>query len=423
MMKSKILLKLLLLLLFFSVNIFAIDGKIRVYVKAHDTIYTSQKVTIAVELLTDAFSISDARINFPSSEKYIVQAPQSADYINKEDINGTAWQVVHYMYHIYALRAGEIEIPSIAISFSSSMGYGQAKKAFDLRSEALRFNVKVPKGIKSDQFVLVSDSYALNMKLSPQKKQLIIGDAIELEIKQKAHDIPDILFQPIIYKTTDQVRVYTKEPLLESGLKGAFDVSRTDKYTLVANAEGNVSIAAQKVVWWDSKSEKVKVETLPGISFEIVVDPQIAIDAKKAKQKQTLIYILVLLALLSILYMLLAPYLKKYRVKQKQIYEKSEESKYDNLVNSIEKEDVSLVYRDFYAWLSMNTHEVPLNTFKDIYEVYPELKSALLTFEETLIDKNSFDKSACLLTIKTMRRTFQNVELKNSSGLENSLNP
>jgi len=122
-MQSKISLKLILLFLFLSLNLFAIEGKIKVFIKTDAAIYTSQKVTVAIELLSSAFSITDARITFPSSPKYIVQAPGSASYLGQEEVKGEDWQMVHYEYEVYALQAGKIVIPPLSVSFYFSFKY------------------------------------------------------------------------------------------------------------------------------------------------------------------------------------------------------------------------------------------------------------------------------------------------------------
>ena len=112
----------LLLFLSLSLDLFAIEGKIRVFITSQDVIYTSQKMTVAVELLSSAFSITDARITFPASDKYIVQAPQSASYLGQEEMGDESWQMVHYDYELYAMKAGRIEIPSVLVTFTASMG-------------------------------------------------------------------------------------------------------------------------------------------------------------------------------------------------------------------------------------------------------------------------------------------------------------
>ena len=135
--------RLLLIFISLTLNLFAIEGKIKVFIPSPEAIYTSQKVTISVELLSNAFSITDARITFPASKKYIIQEPKSAAYLGQEKVDDEDWQMVHYDYDVYALQAGKITIPSIFVTFTASMGYGQPKKEFVLKSETLHFDVSI----------------------------------------------------------------------------------------------------------------------------------------------------------------------------------------------------------------------------------------------------------------------------------------
>ena len=285
-------LHLVFLFLMVGASLFALDAKVNVYVKPYDTIYTSQKVTVAVELMTDAFSITDARISFPPSQDYIVQAPQSASYLRTIDVNGTDWQMVHYEYEVYTLKSGELDIPPMEISFSASMGYGQEKKNFTLQSDALQFLVKSPEGVKGSTFVLITKNYSLEYKNIEQNKTFIVGDALNFSVTQKAKDVPDVLLQPVVYTSNAYVRVYDKEPELRNGLKGDHDVSRTDAFTFVANAEGNGTLEAQTLTWWNSDTKTLMHEKIPAIHFEIIADPQIAIDAKKEAQNAFLFKVL-----------------------------------------------------------------------------------------------------------------------------------
>ncbi|SFZ98680.1 BatD [hydrothermal vent metagenome] len=308
-----------LLILFFllTLNVNAVEGKIKVYIKSNEAVYTSQKVTVAVELLSDAFSIGDARISFPLSSKYIVKAPKSASYLGQSEVNGTDWQMVHYEYEVYALSAGEIEIPTFEISFSASMGYGQPKKEFDLQSESVHFSVKSPKGMKPDQFVLVTDNYTLSFELKPEKKRLIIGDAVEFSVIQKANAVPDILLRPIHYNSNAQIRVYNKEPELNSELKGKYDVSRIDRFTFLASTEGNVTLPAQEFVWWNTETKEVQKEKIPEITFEVLPDPQIALDIESAKKKRLVIIFTLITSLFLILWYFISPFLKSVYIKLK----------------------------------------------------------------------------------------------------------
>jgi len=415
---------LLILFVLLTLDLFAVEGKVKVFVTSQDAVYTSQKVIVAVELLSDAFSIADANIRFPSSSQYIVQAPQSAAYLGKAEVNGTDWQMVHYEYELYALSAGQIDIPAFDISFTASMGYGQPKKAFELKSEALTFKVKSPEGIKPNQFVLVTDNYSLTSEVKPDKKQLIVGDAVEFSVTQKAHNVPDILLRPMRYKSNTHIRVYEKEPLLQSELKGKYDVSRTDSFTFVASAEGNVTIAAQESVWWNSQTKKAEKESIPAIHFEIIPDPQIALDAQAAKKKKWMMIAGVAVMGLLLLWYFLRPVLKRYRLQKKAAYEVSEEGRFKTLINTLKSGTLSESYTDFYAWSSELDPALTEGGFRGIGQMYPSFEKPLKDFENALTESaNTFDVDAFIKALKAFREDLLSVKEEEQSPLVVQLNP
>jgi len=424
MMQNKSIFKHLLILCMLSLNLYAIEGKIKVFIPSQETIYTSQKITVAVELLSSAFSITDARITFPASKKYIIQAPQSASYLGQEEVDGEDWQMVHYDYEVYALQAGKIEIPSISVSFTASMGYGQPKKEFILQSDSLHFEVKSPEGVNPNQFILVTDNYTLKTEMKPEKHTFIMGDAVELSVSQKANDIPDILLRPVIYKSNAFVRVYNKEPELKSGLKGDYDVSRTDRFTFVASGEGNVTIPKQELLWWNSVTKKVQVETIPEISLEIIPDPQIAIDAKKAQQKERLIFIIITLFIFFILYKIFGIKIRVYMNERKRIYSLSEKGRFQTLLKCCHDSSVSNVYHALYAWLEVADPALSRAGFKGICEVQPSFSKMLHALEIALaLPQKSIDRTAFIDELQKLRNMLLNEQHVEVEGLSRTINP
>jgi hypothetical protein len=424
MMQSRYVVKIIFLFLFLSLNLFAIDGKIRVYVPKQDDIYISQKMTVAVELLSNAFSITDAKIIFPPSESYIVQAPQSASYLNQEEIDNESWQMVHYEYEIYALKGGRIEIPSAEVSFTVSMGYGQPKKEFNLKSDVLSFDVKVPEGVGKDQFVLVTDNFKLITEVKPEKQKLTVGDAVELHVTQRAHDVPDLLLTPITYSSNALLRVYGKEPLLESGLKGDYDVARTDQFTFIAGMEGNVTLPKQEIVWYNASTKKLHVEKIPAMKFEILPDPQIAIDAKRAEQKEFLIYISSVLLSMVILYFIFASKIENYRKNRRELYAQSEAGKFDVLLSNIGSGDLRLIDRQFYLWLLSAAPELARGGIKSIEMIQPTFAEVLKMLDLKMVNSNiDFDRVKFSNELKTFRKKLLQEQKSIREGLPVTINP
>jgi len=423
-MQNKMFFRTILLLLFVNLKLFAVDGKIKVFMTTQESIYTSQKITVAVEILSSAFSITDARITFPASDKYIIQAPQSASYLGQEEVDGEAWQMVHYDYEIYALKAGKIEIPSVSVSFTASMGYGQPKKEFELKSDALSFEVKVPEGVDKGQFVLVTDNFKLSSEVKPEKRKLIVGDAVELSITQKAHEVPDILLTPIAYSSNVFLRVYRKEPVLERGLDGTYDVSRTDRFTFVASVEGNVTLRAQEIMWYNPKSKVIHVEKIPSLMYEILPDPQISIDAKKAKQKQFLFYIGLVFLFVVMLYLLFAVKIQQFRKERLRKFEESEAGKFSTLVSIIDSGDMSAIDRQFYIWLLSVAPELARGGMKSIEMIQPSFAKMLKAFDQSIVDTDrSFDHKKFRSELKSFREKLLQKRKSEEEGLPVAINP
>lgn len=423
-MQTKSLVKYFLLLLLLTVNLFAIEGKIRVFIPSQDEIYTSQKTTVSVELLSSAFSITNAKITFPASDKYIVQEPKSASYLGREEMNGEDWQMVHYDYEIYALKAGKVEIPSIQVSFTASMGYGQPTKAFMLQSDAVSFDVKVPEGVSKDQFVLVTDNFMLTTEIKPERKKLIVGDAIEISVTQKADGVPDLMLTPVVYRSNEFLRVYEKEPLLESGLKGTYDVSRTDRFTFVASMEGNVTLSAQEILWYDSKSKKISIEKIPAMQYEIFPDPQIAIDAKKAQQKQLLLYVLSVFVFILGLYIVFASKIRHCMQERKRKYQESEAGIFEQLLTSVKSDDLIAIDRQYYLWLLSIDPELARGGIRAVETIYPSFAEVLKELDEVMVEtEREFDRMRFIRELKIFREKILQTKKSVKKGLAVTINP
>jgi len=419
-MKTSFLLRICLLFLYVQVNVFAIEGKIRVNIKENTSVYTSQKVIVSVEILSNAFSITDVKINFPPSDTYIIQAPSSAAYLGSEESEGRQWQLIHYEYALYALKTGKVDIPTVSVSFTSSMGYGQEKQAFALKSDALSFEVQTPKGIYPKQFILVTDKYSLKSEMTPARKKLIVGDAVTLRVTQKAHDVLDIVLKPIVYSSNAFVRVYEKEPQLKSGITGEYDVSRVDTFTFVATKEGNVTFHAKTLFWWDAKTEKLHKETIPSIDIEIIEDPQIALDAQKQKRNKILFYLAMGMVLLFGLYFIFKKKMDNYFLLKRRRYEASEKGKFEILLRAIEKENLSKVYTRYHDWLGVMGNKDKIEQY---IENNHEIKSNVLAFEASLVSRAVFDKKVFTQTVHDLRKIGMYTSEDAQNMLVKRLNP
>ena len=171
-------------------------------------------------------------------------------------------------------------------------------------------------------------------------------------------------------------------------------------------------------------TKKVQIETIPAISYEILPDPQIAIDAKKAKQKKVLIYVSLTLFLLLVLYRLFASKVKTYIRQRKEKYALSEEARFKILLESCEEEHAAKVYQHFYHWLELASPQLSSAGFRGIVAVQPSFSKVLYEFEETVSkEEPTFDKTSFMHELKKLRTLLLTAEDRNEEYLPKNINP
>lgn len=258
----------------------------------------------------------------------------------------------------------------------------------------------------------------------PKRERLIVGDAVDFTVTQKAKGVPDILLSPVVYRSGALLHVYTKEPKLESGEGEGFDAIRMDRFTFVAIAEGNITLPARKFVWWDPLADRMHTEMIPELSFEILPDPQIALDAQKARQRRSLLYsIMALLAGVG-LYLLWGTRIQNWVRMQKERYKKSEPGRFAFLVRSIQKESDAVIYDAFYTWLATADTTLAARGAEGIARSHPAMGSLLEELADTLaVPGRSFDRARFREELKQFRKRLLNKKRAQGAHLPETINP
>ena len=425
--------RIILFLILLTLGLHAIEGAVSVSIVDKERYFISEEVLVNVNLKSTAFSIKDAKIGLVNSDDYIIQAPQSASFLQTVDINGTDWQIVYYEYKLYPLHAGKMEIPKIEISFSASMGYGQSEDNFTFLSDALSMNILAPEGVSEEDFVLSTPNYVLKSVISPKLSEanttkIKVGDVIELQITQEAKNVLDLLLKPIVFTKDSHLKIYKEEPILKSKTVGSDTIAtRTDAFTFVASNEGNVSIPSQKLVWWDPVKQVLHTEETGEWHFMILPNPKSALDRTVSDEdKQIKLWILmILLVILSmgILYKMI-PYIKRKRADKKRLYIKSEEGRFKALLESCQSANMATLYHALYYWLEVADPKLSKAGFKGISKVQPSLHGPLLEVEKGLVDPQQiFDKTHFIKEVKIFRQVLLKQEKIRHESLPKNINP
>ena len=431
--------------MFLPGSLLAIQGDVDLSIVQDHKLWVSQKILANLVVKTDAFTITDLRVDTRSGDDLIIVKPQSAAFKQSETIDGVQWQSTVYEYSLYPMRAGDINLKSFEVSFSASMGYGQPKQLFSLETRPVSLQVNKPEGVDDNTFVLTTQRLELDVSYTPEVDKLTVGDAFEREISVSAENVPDILLQPVPpYRPKNDFepaafKVYRSEPLLsetkntENAGIGHTLARRIEKDTFVASQEGETVIPEVIMYWWDPQQQKLHKEHIPAKSFTIVANPLVS-DNTLTEDLQShtgspeikkLTYWILLLAIVFIVTTWWwLPKIKHYMVSRKKQFEASEPGLFNQFEKACDQGKVKGIYQRFYAWARLALPDVSPMSFKQISRQYPQLKAELDFLERSLVkDNEQFNCHLFKENVAMIRKTIITRGDHSEYKLAESINP
>ncbi len=439
---------LFLLLLFLSAAAFAIQARVELSIQQDSKLWVGQKIVASLSVKTDAYTLTDLRVDTQSGDEVIIIKPQSAAFKSSEIINDVQWQIVVYEYIIYPMHAGDIRLNPFQVEFSASMGYGQPKQRFNLQTSPLSLQVSKPEGVSENDFVLTTNKLALDVTYTPAFTQgqdtLKVGDAFERKVTISAENVPDFLLQPVPeYAATGSneqapFKVYRSEPVLSetnsSDIATAKVIARRiETDTFVASFASTAVIPEIVMYWWDPQQQKLHQQRIPAKTLKIIPDPLSSVEhsvdelaGEPGAAEGTKNIYRALLILLAIIFSAgwWLPKVKQRLAIRKRHFEASEAGTFKGFENACNEGNVHNIYQNFYVWARLAMPEVsPLN-FQHIGRYYPELKSSLKSLQSALMNhQGQFDAGLFKTRVTNTRQTILIRQTRSEYELIKSINP
>lgn len=232
--------------------------------------WAGQQLTLNLDLKTTGFSFSDTLFNLPEVNGAFLMQTDTTTIKLSETIDGQDWQIIRYPLALYPQKAGELEVPPIDVRFSSSAGFGSAKKDFEFQSEPLALTVRQPPGAKPGDLVITTSSFELDHDWHPKSGGLRAGDATTLTVTRRADDISAMLFPPLPVFRAEGLAAYPQAPEVNDKTdRGDLTGERIDTIIWVVEKAGIYEIPGIRFQWWDPVSRQLKQQIVPGLSLDI----------------------------------------------------------------------------------------------------------------------------------------------------------
>jgi hypothetical protein len=260
------------------------EAKVRASLGTHEDVWIGQRVTLVVELLVPGFFSGSPAFDLPDPRGVLIVPPQESPTVGSEDIGGTSYTVQRHEFSVFARRPGEQTIPSFAARFHfKRQPLDKDTVAATVRTEPLRFTVKIPPGADKLGGIISARSLTAIESWKPEPINGKVGDAFTRTIIFAAPGVPAMAFPPFPVVEVDGLGIYSKAPeVLDKSERGELRGERRDTITYVCQRPGQFLIPAIKLTWFDLDSQQLRTIDFPARMLRIAANPMMSSSPEKS---------------------------------------------------------------------------------------------------------------------------------------------
>lgn len=415
--------------------VFAQDNDVKadvvISIQQYQETWTGQQVTVNLDLKTTGFSFFNSHFNLPEVSGAFLMQTDTTTIKFSEKIDGETWQVIRYPLALYPQKAGQLEIPSIAVRFTTSASFGSAEKAFEFRTEPLQLKVLSPPGTKDGELVITTTSFELSHDWQPQSGVAQTGDAFSLTVTRRAGDISGMLLPPLPVFQAEGLAAYPQTPEVNDKTnRGDLTGERIDSIIWVVEKPGTYDIPGIRFQWWDPGSRELKQQIVPGLSLEILPSPahRTATNNNVSSGQSAKDYFWLLIIVFAVL---TAGFIWfRYGRKTTRPAHDTEKSTFTALQKACKSNNAGQTHTSLHTWLAWaspmgmsNTRSLTLSEFAQAYDD-TQLAAEFRRLQEALVSSDSnWQGSGLLSALQRIRREINQQKTIQSKAHLAPLNP
>ena len=267
---------------------------VRILPGTDDAVWVGEKVDVYLELWTNQLSFGDQFFVLPEVNGGFLMQPDSTTVKLTERRGSESWQGLRYYLSLYLQRAGQVEIPSFEVRFSTRAGFGSDSLPHVFQTQTLSVAARMPPGADSGGLLVSTSSFNLQGGWEPAPSEegiveLMTGDALVLELRREAAEVPGMVFAPLPEPVVEGLGVYPDTPSVDDRLnRGQLTGVRSDRITLVCEKPGQYELPEYRFQWWDPVSQRLHEEVIPALKLEVVPNPAWGASAAAGQRSEGL---------------------------------------------------------------------------------------------------------------------------------------
>jgi hypothetical protein len=395
-------------------------------------IIVGQPVHLVVEVLAPNYFTGSPDFPEFEIENAIVVLPQERAQNTNAKVNGISYAGITETYSLYPQQPGDFQIPPVQLTVPYASN-PPATTVVHLSLPTLTFHADLPVEARGLDYFLPTSQLTMQQKWSAPLKNIRVGDTLERTITVTAAKMQAMLIPPLPMDAPDGIRVYPGQPAVQDQKTSTGEFvfgRRTQSAQYFIQKQGDYTLPAVELKWWNLATKQMVAATLPPIHFvaganpefttEVPPEPDAAVvmQPKPASPWARYKYRLEL-ALLSIfsflfLYWLGRRYLPRIashmRIKREQ--RRHSESRYfSHLIRACHRNDAVESYVWLLRWLARWKPNALLEDFlaeaQDLH-LSIEIKGLGRAVFSTAGGENQWTGSQLATLLKTIRKTKAN---------------
>lgn len=435
-----------------------------------DSLYVQEQLLFSIRLFYTINGIRNpvfTEIDIPDTVTQLIGSPNQYEKI----IDGQRYGVYEKRYVIFPQKSGSLDIPDIL--FRGEVTDGSSSFVFRnlntrritafIEGRTIDVVERPPSAEMLPTWLPVTD-LVMEESFSRPLSDLKVGDSFVRTIKMTANGVDGAVLPPFSPSNIQGFNTYPDPAKIERRfVNGSIVGERIESSTLVVLEDGNLSIPAIKIDWWNVDSDRLdstiiqetmlRIIPLQGIapselavpSTESIEDllaapPEISqemIDEQATGQylniEEILVRYSIIIGFLLIFVTLLrnliiknrshifagyAGLRKEFRLTQSP--ERNERNAYRALMRAFRHSDTQEIKATLIQWANHIVGTIEINTIEDLYrqKEYPEIYGPLQNFQSELFSEKPNSKNLELSNLLAAVRKIRKVNKKNNATHE-----
>ena len=435
-----------------------------------DSLYVQEQLLFSIRLFYTINGIRNpvfTEIDIPNTVTQLIGSPNQYEKI----IDGQRYGVYEKRYVIFPQKSGSLDIPDIL--FRGEVTDGSSSFVFRnlntrritafIEGRTIDVVERPPSAEILPTWLPVTD-LVMEESFSRPLSDLKVGDSFVRTIKMTANGVDGAVLPPFSPSNIQGFNTYPDPAKIERRfVNGSIVGERIESSTLVVLEDGNLSIPAIKIDWWNVDSDRLdstiiqetmlRIIPLQGMapselavpSTESIEDllaapPEISqemIDEQATGQylniEEILVRYSIIIGFLLIFVTLLrnliiknrshifagyAGLRKEFRLTQSP--ERNERNAYRALMRAFRHSDTQEIKATLIQWANHIVGTIEINTIEDLYrqKEYPEIYGPLQNFQSELFSEKPNSKNLELSNLLAAVRKIRKVNKKNNAAHE-----